>query len=83
MLLHLHYATAILWLSAAIAGLSWIMVCAFTANKMQREGVAFWKAFLTCLVLTPLAGFLVIGAARLMRSDRPRRSNRDAQLLAG
>lgn len=71
MLSHLHYATAALWLSVAIAGLSWTMLCAFTANKMKQEGVAFWKAFLTCLVLTPLVGILVIGAARLMRSNRP------------
>lgn len=71
MSLHVHYATAALWLSAAIGGLSWTMVCAFTANRMKREGVAFWKAFLTCLLLTPLVGFVVIGAARLMRSNRP------------
>lgn len=68
---HLHYATAALWLSAAIVGLSWTMICVFTANKMKQEGVAFWKAFLTCFVLTPLVGIVVIGAARLMRSNRP------------
>jgi hypothetical protein len=71
MLSHLHYATAALWLSAAIAGLSWTMLCAFTANKMKQEGVSFWNAFLTCFVLTPGVGILVIGVARLMRSNRP------------
>ena len=68
---NLHFATAALWLSAAIAGLLWMMACAFTANKMKQEGVGFGKALLTCLVLTPLVGIVVIAAARLMRSNRP------------
>jgi len=71
MLLHPHFATAALWLSAAIAGQLWIMICAVTANKMNREGVAFWKAFLTCVLLTPLVGIVVMGAVKLMRSNRP------------
>jgi hypothetical protein len=71
MLSQVHFATAVLWLSAGIAGLLWVMACALTANKMEREGAPFWKGFLTCFLLTPLVGLLVIGVAWLIRSNRP------------
>jgi hypothetical protein len=48
-----------------------VMACAITANKMEREGVTFWKSFITCLLLTPLVGVIVIGVARSMRPNRP------------
>jgi hypothetical protein len=66
-----HFAIATGWLLLGIAGLLWVMACAIAANKMEREGIAFWKAFLTCLVLTPLVGLIVLGVARSMRPHRP------------
>lgn len=66
-----HFTTAVLWLSAGIAGLLWVMACALTAAKMEREGAAFWKGFLACLLFTPLVGLLAIGALRLFRLNRP------------
>jgi hypothetical protein len=71
MLGHLHFAVAAGWLSLAIAGLLWVMACAITSNKMEREGVTFWKSFITCFLLTPLVGVMVIGVARSMRPNRP------------
>jgi hypothetical protein len=65
-----HFAIAIGWLALGIAGLLWFMACAIAANKMEREGITFRKAFLTCLVLTPLVGLVVSGVARAMRPHR-------------
>lgn len=71
MLSHVHFVTVVLWLSVGVAGLLWTMACALTANKMEQEGATFWKAFVTCFLLTPLVGLLAIAAARATRSDRP------------
>jgi hypothetical protein len=38
---------------------------------MEREGVTFWKGFVTCFFLTPLVGILAIGASRWTRPSRP------------
>jgi hypothetical protein len=66
-----HFAVIAGWLLLAVASLLWVMACAIVANKMEREGVAFWKAFVACFLLTPLLGLLTLGVARLMRPDRP------------
>jgi hypothetical protein len=66
-----HFAVIAGWLLLAIASLLWVMACAIVANKMEREGVVFWKAFAACFLLTPLLGLLTLGVARLMRPDRP------------
>jgi hypothetical protein len=71
MLGQIHFAAAVGWLSLAIAGLLWVMACAVAANKMEHEGITFWKAFVTCFLLTPLVGLVVIGVARAMRPNRP------------
>ncbi|HEY0704547.1 MAG TPA: hypothetical protein VGD60_17370 [Candidatus Acidoferrales bacterium] len=71
MLDHVHFALIAGWLLLAIAGLLWVMACAIVANKMEREGVVFWKAFVACLLMTPLIGVITIGVARLMRPSRP------------
>jgi hypothetical protein len=68
---HVHFAVVAVWVTMGIAGLLWLMACAITANKMEHEGVTFWKAFVTCFFLTPLVGLLAIGVSRLMRPNRP------------
>jgi len=55
----------------AIAGLVWSMACALTATKMEKEGIAFWKGFLVGLLLSPLAGLIVIFITRMLRPGRP------------
>jgi hypothetical protein len=68
---HVHFVVVAAWLSVGIAGLFWVMASAVVANKMEHEGITFWKAFVTCFFLTPLVGLLAIGAGRLMRPNRP------------
>jgi hypothetical protein len=65
-----HFAVIAGWLFLAIASLLWLMACAIVANKMEREGVIFWKGFVACFLLTPLVGLLTLGVARLMRPNR-------------
>jgi hypothetical protein len=67
---YIPFAVIAGWLLLAISSLLWLMACAIVANKMEREGVIFWKAFLACLLLTPLVGLLTLGVARLMRPNR-------------
>jgi hypothetical protein len=67
----IHFAVVAGWLLLAIASLLWFTACAIVANKMEREGVVFWKAFVACFLLTPLVGLLTLGVTRLMRPDRP------------
>jgi len=71
MLGQVHFAVAVGWLSLGIAALLWLSACAVVADKMEREGITFWKSFLACLLLTPLAGLLIVGIARSMRPNRP------------
>jgi hypothetical protein len=71
MLNHIHFAVIAGWLLLAIASLLWVVACAIVANKMEREGVIFWKAFVACFLMTPLLGLLTLGVARLMRPSRP------------
>jgi len=71
MLLHVHFALVAAWLLAATVGLLWVMACALTAIKMEKEGIAFRKGFLVAFVLSPLAGLIAIFVARNLRSGRP------------
>ena len=68
---HVHFATVAAWLLFAIVGLVWAMACALTAAKMEKEGFAFWKAFLAVLLLSPVAGLIAIFIARIVRPGRP------------
>jgi hypothetical protein len=68
---HVHFATAAAWLLFAIVGLLWMMACALTAAKMEKEGIAFWKGFLAALLLSPLVGLIAIFIARIVRPGRP------------
>lgn len=71
MLLHVHFATVAAWLVFAIVGLVWVMACALTAAKMEKEGFTFWKTFVAALLLSPLAGLIAIFIGRIVRPDRP------------
>jgi hypothetical protein len=55
----------------AIVGLVWVMACALTAAKMEKEGFAFGKGFVAVLLLRPLAGLIAIFIARIVHSGRP------------
>jgi Na+/H+-dicarboxylate symporter len=71
MFLHVHFAAIAAWLLLAIVGLVWVMACAVSATKMEKEGIAFWKGFLIGLLLSPLAGLIMIFIARVLRPGRP------------
>jgi hypothetical protein len=68
---HVHFAAIAAWLLLAIVGLVWLMACAFTATRMEKEGIAFWKGFLIGVLLSPLAGLIMIFIGRILRPDRP------------
>jgi hypothetical protein len=71
MYLHVHFAAIAAWLLLAIAGLVWVMACAVTATKLEKEGIAFWKGLLINLFLSPLTGLIMIFIARILRPGRP------------
>ena len=71
MYLHVHFAAIAAWLLLAIAGVLWVMACAVAASKMEKEGIAFWKGFLLGLLLSPLAGLIMIFITRVVRPSRP------------
>jgi len=71
MYLHVHFAAIAAWLLMAIAGVLWVMACGITASKMEKEGIAFRKGFLLGLLLSPLAGLIMIFITRLVRPSRP------------
>jgi hypothetical protein len=71
MFLHVHFAAIAAWLLLAIVGLVWVMACAVSATKMEKEGIAFWKGFLIGLLLSPLTGLIMIFIARVLRPGRP------------
>jgi hypothetical protein len=70
MVAHVHFASLVGGLVIAIIGLLWAMACGVVANKMEKEGIAFWRGLLTCLLLSPLAGAAVVVLARLSRPSR-------------
>jgi len=64
----------LIWLAAALllttAALGWIMLCGATAQWGEKEGLPFKKTFALSLVLTPLAGALVVLAFKPSRTGR-------------
>jgi hypothetical protein len=59
------------WLVLSIAALAWTMLCGVTAHWAEKEGLAFWRTFVLCIFLTPLAGALVVLAFKPPRTGRP------------
>lgn len=70
MVAQLHFVPVAAWLVLGIFGLLWIMACGITAGKMEKEGIAFWRGFFACLLLTPLVGFAAILIARVTRPNQ-------------
>jgi hypothetical protein len=70
MVVHVHFASLVAGMVMAIAGLLWVMSCGVAAGKMEKEGIAFWRGLLTCLLLSPLAGAAVFVIARMSRPSR-------------
>ncbi|MGA7189790.1 MAG: hypothetical protein WBY66_14945 [Candidatus Acidiferrales bacterium] len=67
MVAQLHFVPVAAWLVLGIFGLLWMMACGITAGKMEKEGIAFWRGFFACLLLTPLVGLAAILIARITR----------------
>lgn len=66
----LHFVPVAAWLILGIFGLLWVMACGVTAGKMEKEGIAFWRGFFACLLLTPLVGLAAILIARITRPNQ-------------
>lgn len=70
MFAQLHFVPLAAWLLLGIFGLLWVMASGITACKMEKEGIAFWRGFLACLLLTPLLGLAAILIARITRPNQ-------------
>jgi hypothetical protein len=70
MVAQMHFVPVAAWLLVGIFGLSWVMACGVTAGKMEKEGIAFWRGFFACLLLTPLVGVAAILIARITRPSQ-------------
>jgi hypothetical protein len=64
----------LIWFAAAlvltITALGWIMLCGVTAHWAEKEGFPFKKTFALSVVLTPLAGALLILSFKPPRTAR-------------
>jgi hypothetical protein len=65
-----HFVQVAAWLILGIFGLLWVMACGATAGKMEKEGIAFWRGFFACLLLSPLVGLAAILIARITRPSQ-------------
>ncbi|MFZ0520253.1 MAG: hypothetical protein WAL95_04475 [Candidatus Acidiferrales bacterium] len=70
MVAQLHFVPVTAWLLLGIFGLLWVMACGVTAGKMGKEGIAFWRGFFACLLLSPLVGLIAILIGRMTRSGQ-------------
>ena len=70
MVAHVHFAAVVAWLMIGIAALLWLMACGVAASRVEKEGIAFLRGFFACLLLSPLAGLVVILVARMSRPSR-------------
>jgi hypothetical protein len=58
------------WFVLGIAALAWAMLCGVVAHWGEKEGLAFWWTFALCILLTPLAGVLLVLAFKPPRTGR-------------
>jgi hypothetical protein len=65
-----HFVPVAAWLSLGIFGILWVMACGVTGRKMEKEGIAFWRGFFACLLVTPLVGLAAILIARMTRPNQ-------------
>jgi hypothetical protein len=69
--LHVHFAAIAAYLVIGIVLLMWAIVCAATAERLEKEGLAFRTAFLLCAMFTPIAGLIVVKVIATQRTARP------------
>jgi len=64
----------LIWFAAALVltttALGWIMLCGVTAHWGEKEGLPFRKTFALSVVLTPIAGALLILSFKPPRTAR-------------
>jgi len=71
------------WFVLGIAALAWTLLCGVVAHWGEKEGLAFWRTFGLCILLTPLAGALVVLTFKPPRTGRSMaQTARRARLLA-
>jgi hypothetical protein len=58
------------WFVLGIAALAWTLLCGVVAHWGEKEGLAFWRTFALCILLTPLAGALVVLTFKPPRTGR-------------
>jgi hypothetical protein len=67
----LHFAVIAAYLVAGILLLLWAMACAVTAERLEKEGVAFRTAFLICAMFSPIVGLIAAKVISAQRTARP------------
>jgi hypothetical protein len=67
---HVSFLSVVGWLVLSIAALVWTMLSGVTAHWGEKEGNAFWRTFALCMLLSPLAGALVVLAFKPPRTRR-------------
>jgi hypothetical protein len=68
---HLHFAVFASYLLLGIVLLLWVMLCAVTAERLEKEGLPFRTGFLLCAMFTPLAGVIAARVLVAQRASRP------------
>ncbi len=69
--LHVHFAMVAAYLTIGIVLLCWALVCAVTAEKLEKQGVAFRSAFLICAMFSPVVGLIAARVLATQRAARP------------
>lgn len=68
---HLHFAVLASYLMVGIVLVLWAMLCAVTAERLEKDGLAFRTGFLLCAMFTPLAGVIAARVLAPQRASRP------------
>jgi hypothetical protein len=68
---HFHFAVIAGYLLVGIVLLAWAMLCAVTAERLEKEGLAFRTGFLICAMFTPVAGMIAARVLVPQRAARP------------
>jgi hypothetical protein len=64
------YVLASFWIMVGILLLLWAMPCAVLANRGEKQGFRFLTVFCISFLLSPIAGLLLLSAARSHRAAR-------------
>jgi hypothetical protein len=64
------FVLASFWIMVGILLLLWAMPCAVLADRGEKQGFRFWTVFFISLLLSPIAGLLLLSAARSNRAAR-------------